>query len=55
MKTSGIDHYNARGSSFVSQQGACDGRLQGDLLDRTFAFAVLVLELVDDLPNSNKG
>jgi four helix bundle protein len=31
------------------------GRIQGDLKDRTFEFAVQVLALVDSLPHSAKG
>jgi len=30
-------------------------RIRGDLLERSFAFAVQILELVDRLPNGNKG
>ncbi|UCD29811.1 MAG: four helix bundle protein [Planctomycetota bacterium] len=31
------------------------GRIVGDLLDRTFNFAVSIMSLIDDLPNSHKG
>ena len=31
------------------------GRINGDLLDRTFDFAVALLDLVESLPQNNKG
>ena len=31
------------------------GRIQGDLLERTMEFAVAIMRLVDQLPNSPKG
>jgi len=31
------------------------GRIQGDLLDRSFEFAVSIMSLVDELPDNNKG
>jgi four helix bundle protein len=31
------------------------GRIQGDLKDRTFEFAVLIINLTDELPNVRKG
>lgn len=31
------------------------GRIQGDLLDRTFAFGVRVMDLIDLLPQGAKG
>jgi four helix bundle protein len=31
------------------------GRLKGDLRDRTYQFGLLVLDLVDELPNNSKG
>ena len=31
------------------------GRFRGDLPDRTFEFAKIILDLVDELPNNNKG
>ena len=31
------------------------GRIQGDLPDRTFRFALAILEIVERLPSNNKG
>ena len=31
------------------------GRLRGDLRDRTYQFGLLILDLVDELPNNPKG
>ncbi len=30
-------------------------RIQGDLLDRSYAFAIMIFQLVDHLPNNAKG
>lgn len=31
------------------------GRFQGDLLERSFQFAKLIVSLMDDMPQNNKG
>lgn len=31
------------------------GRIHGDLLERTFNYSLSILELIDDLPQNNKG